>query len=163
MDREKKFRTFLKILEREGYPNPNVKSLASLVNYDLKDLMVDLVEFTGLDNTEKFISKGINSLVGPERKIRLELSDFYGEGAFIVLHVRDFYVDMDDTADGVRLDASFGDSSIPDAEGNLKTLEQIYNDLDFSEWSNYDELHDSLWGEFQDWFEDRLGYKIYSN
>ena len=32
---------FLRVLEKEGYPNPNLVSLANFVDYDLNDFLLD--------------------------------------------------------------------------------------------------------------------------
>lgn len=157
----KKFESFLRLLEREGYPNENVSDFAQLVGYDLDNLLVDFVLNLGVDKTEEFVKRGLDVIFGPSKKLRLDFSRDYGQGAFVDYILEDFYVDLNDTADGIRIEKKFGDSALEDDRGVLKSLEQIYHDSDMGDWWGFDELVDSLNRDLAKYLNKRLGYFIY--
>jgi hypothetical protein len=117
----------------------------------------------GMDKTEEFIGQGLDKLIGPEKKVRIVLPEHFGVGSFSELKVKNFYIDLDDTADGIRLDAQFGDTVIEDFEGILRPLSTIYHEIGMGEMGDFEELLESLEKEFADWFHERLGYYIYWN
>lgn len=161
--RKKKFENFLRVLKKEGYPNSNIEDLAKLVDYNLAYFLIDFVESMGMNKTEEFIGQGLNKLIGPEKKVRIVLPEHFGVGSFSELKVKNFYIDLDDTADGIRLDAQFGDTVIEDFEGILRPLSTIYHEIGMGEMGDFEELLESLEKEFADWFHERLGYYIYWN
>lgn len=157
----KKFEAFLRLLEQEGYPNENVSDFAQLVGYDLDNFLVDFVNNFGLDKTEEFVTKGLNVIFGPSKKLRLDTSNDYGQGSFVDYILEDFYVDLNDTADGIRIEKKFGDSALEDSDGILKSLEQLYEEGDMGDWSGFDDLIDYLDNNLSKYLNKRLGYSIY--
>lgn len=156
-----KFEKFLKLLRKEGYPNEDTSDLAAVVGYNLDNFLIDFVEVFGMDKMMDFVEEGLKKLIGKDKKVTLTMSDSYGLGSFVDLKIKDFYIDLDDTADGIRLNASFGDSAIEDPEGILKSLDDISDEIGIGEWGDFEELIENIKHEFQDWFYKRLGYQIY--
>ena len=55
---------FLKTLEKEGYPNPSVQSIAQMVGYNLDDFLIDLKIEVGDKGVVDFCDKAIEKLSG---------------------------------------------------------------------------------------------------
>jgi len=55
---------FLKVLSKEGYPNPDLKSIAVLMGYNNDDFLLDLKEEIGEEGVLDFCNKAIEKLTG---------------------------------------------------------------------------------------------------
>ena len=55
-------KTFLKVLNKEGYPNPNVVSISNMVSYDLDDFLPDLIDEIGEDKADWFVGETFSKL-----------------------------------------------------------------------------------------------------
>ncbi len=53
---------FLRVIQKEGYPNPNLHSIARMVDYDLENFLVDLKEKIGEDGVKDFCDKAIEKI-----------------------------------------------------------------------------------------------------
>ena len=57
---------FLKVLSKEGYPNPDVKSIAAMMDYNIELFLLDLKEEIGEEGVVDFCEKAIEKLTGKE-------------------------------------------------------------------------------------------------
>ena len=55
-------KTFLKVLNKEGYPNLNVVSISNMVSYDLDDFLPDLIDEIGEDKADWFVGETFSKL-----------------------------------------------------------------------------------------------------
>lgn len=137
--------TFLKVLKKVGYPNPDVASIAKMVDYDLEDLLTDLVAEIGQDDADFFTEKALNKMSTPNG-IRIQDKDDSKEYAYIIIHNPRLDLDNDETT--VLCDWSWGHTNIlsQDDDGNetYKTIEEIGEDIGMGEWADYDELVDNI-------------------
>lgn len=134
---------FLKVLKREGYPNPDVESIAKMVGYDLEDFLLDLKNEIGEEGVVKFCDNAIKKISG-EDGIEIDLED----GEFCNIHVYPKYYDEDESEMDVISESEWGDSRIlstdENGEEHYATIEKIIDDTDMGEWSNIDELIDHI-------------------
>jgi len=53
---------FLKVLNKVGYPNPDLDSIIRMVDYNLEDFLPDLVEEVGEEGADDFIERAISKV-----------------------------------------------------------------------------------------------------
>ncbi len=53
---------FLKVLNKVGYPNPDVQSIAKMVDYNLEEFLPDLVSEIGQEKADEFTEKALSFL-----------------------------------------------------------------------------------------------------
>jgi hypothetical protein len=151
---------FLKVLNKIGYPNPQVESIATMVDYDLDDFLMDLKNELGQEGVDSFCENAIKKLEG-EDGIKVEFG--YNEYAVARLDVIGF--DEDESSVYVIVDLSILDSKLLafDDEENetYKTLQQIGDDIDMGGWSDYEELKDSVLTEIYNHIHKNCGFGIW--
>lgn len=135
---------FLRVMEKEGYPNPNLHSIAKMVDYNLDNFLVDLKEEIGEDGVKDFCDRAIEKISG-EDGIRIELEPY---DEFVYVHVYPIFYDEDESENDVASRYKWGKSRLlsTDEDGNesFTTIEQIIDDTDMGGWSELDELLDHI-------------------
>ena len=53
---------FLKTLKKVGYPNPDVASIAKMIDYDLEEFLPDLVAEIGEKKADEFTENALNKM-----------------------------------------------------------------------------------------------------
>ena len=139
-------KTFLKVLNKVGYPNPNVESIAKMIDYNLEEFLPDLVAEVGEEKADDFTEKALKKM-SPSGGIKIgNLYDDPNQYAYIILHNPRLDLENDETT--VLCDWSWGNTKIlyQDDDGNeeYRTIEDIGSDLGMGEWGDYDELVDSI-------------------
>jgi len=139
---------FLKVLNKVGYPNPDIVSIANMTDYDLGEFLPDLVDEIGYEKADEFTEKAINKLLPPGGIKVNNLYDDPNQYAYIILYNPRLDLDNDETT--VLCDWSWGKTKIlhQDEDGNeeYKTIEDIGDDLGMGDWAEYDELVEYIKG-----------------
>ena len=135
---------FLRVIQKEGYPNPNLHSIARMIDYNLENFLVDLKEEIGEDGVRDFCDKAIEKISG-EDGIRIELEPY---DEFIYVHVYPIFYDEDESENDVVSRYEWGESRLlstdEDGKESYLTIEQIIDNTDMSGWSDLDELIDLI-------------------
>ena len=138
-------KTFLKVLRKVGYPNPDIQSIAKMIDYDIAEFLPDLVAEFGEENADKFTEKALNK-ISTKDGIKIQDEDDSEQYAYIILHNPRLDLDNDETT--VLCDWSWGDTNIffKDDDGNesYKTIEEIGEDIGMGDWADYDEMIDDI-------------------
>jgi hypothetical protein len=147
-------KTFLKVAQKLGYPNPNPDSytIAKSIDYSLRNLIDDLLKEVGREKTNEFIEKTFSKLGAMSSPgIKIDLGDRAGEeGSYIYLIINSFGINEgDEDVEVVWINYTWGDSLIIDDEGE-KTLEDIWDDVDMGSWGEYDDFLDEIRYECQE-------------
>ncbi len=131
---------FLKTLSKVGYPNRKITTIAQMMDYDLENFLLDLNELLGEDKLHEFVENAI-SKISTDKGLKVESDE-----EFIYFDITPLYFDENESDTDYIIKEKVLDSKIlwEDAEGNqsYKTIEEIYNDLDFSEYNEYDSMMD---------------------
>jgi len=139
-------KTFLKVLSKVGYPNPDVQSIAKMIDYNLEEFLPDLVAEIGEQKADEFTEKALNKISTPEGIRINNLYDDPNQYAYIHLHNPRLDLDNDETT--VLCDWSWGETQIlhQDEDGNetYKTIDELSEDLGMGDWAEYDELIDGI-------------------
>ena len=134
---------FLRVIQKEGYPNPNLHSIARMVDYNLENFLVDLKEEIGEDGVKDFCDKAIEK-ISAEDGIKIELDP----DEFVYLHVYPLFYDEDESENDVVSNYEWGKSRLLSSDEDGKeyytTIEQIIDDTDMGGWSELDELLDHI-------------------
>jgi len=153
-------KTFLKILSKVGYPNPKLESISKMVSYDLEEFLPDLFAELGQDGVDKFCKQAIKKLEGNEG-IKVE----FGHGEYVIIDVNIIGYDEDESPADIIASIKILDSKIlaSDDEGNdtYKTLDQISDEVDMGEWSDYDDLKESIKQEIYQYIHTNCGFGIW--
>jgi hypothetical protein len=140
-------KSFLKALKLSGYPNtsPNTKTIAKMIDYPIDFFLKDLIGNIGEEGTEDFITKTFSTLgLMNNQGMKIDLSDIAGEeGSYIYLIVNDFNIIIDDDEDEVWISYTWGDSHLIH-DGEVKTLEDIYDEVDLGTMSEYGDFVDEI-------------------
>ena len=138
-------KTFLKVLSKVGYPNPQVESIAKMIDYNLEEFLPDLVAEVGEEKADEFTQKALNKMSTPDG-IRIQDKDDPEQYAYIKLHNPRLDLENDETT--VLCDWNWGDTNIffRDDDGNesYKTIQEIGEDLGMGDWADYDEMVDDI-------------------
>jgi hypothetical protein len=138
-------KTFLKVLNKVGYPNPQVESIAKMIDYNLEEFLPDLVAEVGEEKADEFTQKALNKMSTPDG-IRIQDKDDPEQYAYIKLHNPRLDLENDETT--VLCDWNWGDTNIffRDDDGNesYKTIQEIGEDLGMGDWADYDEMVDDI-------------------
>ena len=136
---------FLKVLNKVGYPNPSIHSIAKMIDYNLEEFLPDLVAEIGEEKADEFTEKAIKKMSTP-KGIRIQDKDDSKEYAYIIIHNPRLDLDNDKTT--VLCDWEWGHTNIlsqdDDGTETYKTIEEIGEDLGMGDWSDYDDLVDGI-------------------
>jgi len=139
-------KTFLKVLSKVGYPNPDTESIAKMVDYNLEDFLPDLVAELGQEKADEFTEKAINKMSTPKGIKVTNIYDYPKQYAYIDLYNPRLDLENDETT--VLCNWSWGDTNLlsQDDDGNetYKTIEEIGDDVGMGDWAEYDELIDEI-------------------
>ena len=138
-------KTFLKVLSKVGYPNPDIQSIARMIDYNIEEFLPDLVAEIGEEKADDFTEKALNKM-STKDGIRIQDEDDPEQYAYIKLHNPRLDLDNDETT--VLCDWSWGDTNIffKDDDGNetYKTIQEIGEDIGMGDWADYDEMVDDI-------------------
>ena len=138
-------KTFLKVLKKVGYPNPDIQSIAKMIGYDIQEFLPDLVAESGEEKADEFTENALNKMSTSDG-IRVQDKDDPKQYAYIILHNPRLDLDNDETT--VLCDWSWGDTNIffKDDDGNdsYKTIQEIGEDIGMGDWADYDEMVDEI-------------------
>ena len=153
---------FLKVLNKVGYPNPSIHSIAKMIDYNLEEFLPDLVAEIGEEKADEFTEKELNKMSTP-KGIRIKDKDDSKEYAYIIIHNPRLDLDNDETT--VLCDWEWGDTNIlsQDDDGNetYKTIEEIGEDLGMGDWADYDDLVDGIRNDCNDIVFNNCGFGIW--
>jgi hypothetical protein len=138
-------KTFLKVLQKVGYPNPDVQSIAKMIDYNLEDFLPDLVAEVGEQKADEFTEKALNKL-STEKGIKVQDLDDPEQYAYIKLINPRLDLENDETT--VLCDWAWGDTNIffRDDDGNesYKTIPEIGDEVGMGDWADFDEMVDDI-------------------
>ena len=155
-------KSFLKILEKVGYPNPKIVSISDMVDYNLDYFLVDLKNEIGEEGVVDFCRKAISKLQG-EDGMRVNLETDGQEYVVVKIQVNNY--DEEESENDVLASYKIIESKIltTDVNGNetYKTIEQINDELDMGEWSEYDEMIDHITMKIYNYVFSRCGFGLW--
>jgi hypothetical protein len=138
-------KTFLKVLSKVGYPNPQVESIAKMIDYNLEEFLPDLVAEVGEEKADDFTEKALNKMSTSDG-IKIQDKEDPEQYAYIKLHNPRLDLENDETT--VLCDWTWGDTNIffRDDDGNesYKTIQEIGDELGMGDWSDFDEMVDDI-------------------
>lgn len=132
---------FLKVLNKVGYPNPNILSISKMADYNLNNLLPDLVSEVGEYGANNFVENSLKKISDGKKGIKVMVNDGeWDEYAYIKIYQGN--VDLEENA--VSTYWGWGDTKLlyVDDEGNesYQTIEYISDNVDIGGWSEYEEL-----------------------
>jgi hypothetical protein len=155
--------TFLRVMNKMGYPNPSTKSIANSIDYDLDNFLPDLVGEVGEERADEFTEKALSKLSEDGKGIRVPLDD--ENHNYIYLEIRQSRIDLDETETQVLIDWSFGDNVLTgvDEDGNEydSNMDEIYDNMGMGEWGEWNEMIDNIKSECYDYIRDNCGFGIW--
>jgi hypothetical protein len=139
-------KTFLKVLSKVGYPNPETESIAKMIGYNLEDFLPDLVAEVGQEKAEEFTFNALSKLSTNKGIKVTNIYDYPEQYAYIDVYNPRLDLENDETT--VLCNWSWGDTNLlsQDDDGNetYKTIEEIGDDVGMGDWAEYDELIDEI-------------------
>ena len=137
---------FLKVLEKEGYPNPDVQSIAKMVGYNLDYFLSDLKEVVGENAVGEFCEKAVAKLTG-NKGIRVDLEGSDGD-EYVYVHIYPIFYDEDESENDIISNHAWGESRILGTNENgdeeYMTIQEIIDNTGMGEWSELDDLLDHI-------------------
>lgn len=154
---------FLKVMNKLGYPNPNIISIAQSMDYDLDNFLLDLVEEVGEEKANEFTDKALSKLNQDGKGIRVPLDD--ENHNYIYLEIHQSKIGLDETDDSVLIDWSWGDNLLTGVDENGEeydsNMDEIYENLGIGEWGEFDEMLDNIRDECYDFIRDNCGFGVW--
>ena len=137
---------FLKVLKREGYPNPDIQSIAKMVGFNLDDFLISLKQEIGEKGVVDFCDKAIKKLSGSDG-LRVELEG-PNRDEYVYLHINPIDYDETENEYDVVCNFSWGESKIlsvnEDGQEEYMTIQDVIDQTDMGGWSDLDELLDGI-------------------
>ena len=162
MDDNLNIKSFLKILEKVGYPNPKIVSISDMVDYDLDNFLFDLKNEIGEEGVVDFCDKAIEKL-SDGKAIKVDLETDGQE--YVVVNVFPLYYDEDEAENDVISRVEFVDSKIlsvdEDGKDVYKTIQEIQDDVSIGDWAEYDEMMDHIKMKVYNYIFSRCGFGIW--
>ena len=136
---------FLKVLQKVGYPNPDLQSIAKMVDYNLDEFLPDMVAEIGEEKTNQFAKNAIKKI---STKGGIKIQDLDDSEQYAYIHILNPHVDFDNDETTVMSDWAWGDTNIfyKDDDGNetYKTIQEIGDEIGMGEWADFDEMVDDI-------------------
>lgn len=134
-------KNFLKILQRYGYPNPSVLSLAKAMDYNLDWFLSELSNEIGDDGVLDFCDKAIEKL-SEEKGIKIDLENEYNE--YVYVYIYPIFYDEDESPNDVVSNYKWGESRVIVSQDGQEiiygTIQELIDNNDMYESSNVDDL-----------------------
>ena len=139
-------KTFLKVLSKVGYPNPDIQSIARMIDYNIEEFLPDLVAEIGEEKADDFTEKALNKM---STKDGIRISNLYDDSnQYAYIKIYNPRLDLENDETTVLCDWSWGDTNIffKDDDGNetYKTIQEIGEDIGMGDWADYDEMVDDI-------------------
>jgi len=158
------FKSVLKILAREGYPNPNLGNIFDSIDYDSGNFLTDLVETLNHNGAEEFVRKTLDKLSEQGQNdyvIKIPLDYIISPGSWIELIIIDFVIILNEDSNNILINSHWGDSYfIHPGTGETGTLEDAIGDEDPRD---YSDLINSMRDESYSYILERCGFGIWFN
>lgn len=155
--------TFLRVMNKMGYPNPSTKSIANSIDYDLDNFLPDLVGEVGEERADEFTEKALSKLTEDGKGIRVPLDD--ENHNYIYLEIHQSRINLDETEDAVLIDWSWGDNVLTGVDENGEeydtNMDEIYDNMGMGEWGEFDEMLDNIRDECYDYIKNNCGFGIW--
>jgi hypothetical protein len=155
-------KSFLKILNKVGYPNSSIVSISNAVGYDLDEFLLDLKSEIGGDGVVDFCDKAIKKL-SDKNGIRVDLETDGLE--YVLVNVYPLYYHEDESEIDVVSRVQILDSKIlsKDEDGNdvYKTIEEVNSEMGLGDWTEYDEMMDLVRNKIYTYIFLRCGFGIW--
>ena len=141
-------KTFLKVAQKLGYPNPSPDSLviANSIDYTLNNLLEDLITEVGKEKSNEFVNKTFSSLGATYSPgIKIDVSDRVGEiGSYIYLIINGYdFAEGDEEYKEVWIHYTWGNNQLIH-DGTGLTLDELYDEVDLGTMGEYGDLIDDI-------------------
>jgi phosphomannomutase len=138
-------KSFLKVLSKVGYPNPDTQSIAKMVDYNLDEFLPNLVAELGEEKSDEFAENALNKL-STEKGIKVQDSHDPKQYAYIkLLNPR---LDLDNDEGTILCDWAWGETSIllidDDGSESYKTIQEISDEVGMGDWADFNEMVDDI-------------------
>lgn len=155
---------FLKVLKKVGYPNPQVETIATMVDYDLEEFLFDLIAEVGENGTDNFTMNAIMELSEGDKGIKVPVNDdYYDEYAYIKIHST--RVDLDNDTTTVLVSWSWGETRIlsvnEDEEEVYITIQQLYDDAGMGDMGDLEDLWDRIKNDCSNLIYNNCGFGVW--
>lgn len=154
------FKSVLKILAREVYPNPNLGNIFDAIDYDSGNFLTDLVENLGEEGATEFVSKTLYK-ISSKNPIKIPLDYTISPGSWIELIINNFEINLHEEASNILINSDWGDSYFIHPEtGETGTFEDSIEDED--PW-DYSDLVDDIRSECYTYIQKMCGFGVWFN
>jgi hypothetical protein len=157
--------TFLKVLQKVGYPNPSVTTYAKVADYDLNNLFNELIDEVGYEKADSFVWNAIQAISNDGKGIRVNLDKINATGAYAYLTVVQSRIDLEESDNSALISWSWGENKIAnvDEDGNddWKTIEEMWEEVDMGDWGDFDNFIDEIKDEVNEVVYQNCGFYLW--
>lgn len=148
---EQKLKYFLKLLEKEGYPNRNVETLQKTLSYSPEEFLNDLWEWDK-EKANSFVLTAMRKLYDDDKGIKID--DFPTDGSYIHVLVSGAQIIISENF--VEAYIKRGHDSKVILDGEEMTLDEYIDQLDY----DYPEFDNSLEDMFCNLVAENCGFYV---
>jgi hypothetical protein len=156
-------KSFLKVLEKVGYPNPSIVLIANAVSYDLDGFLYGLRALIGDNGVKDFCDDAIYKLTGDEG-LKIDLDGPSGD-EFVYIHIYPIYYDEDESENDIICNSGWGKSKIlntdEDGKEEYLTIEEVIENTDMGGWAELDELIDHIKAQAYNKIYNNCGFGVW--
>jgi hypothetical protein len=147
---------FLNCLIKSNYPSERTSSIAKVCDYDIDNFLLDLYKELGKEKTNEFVKKTFDKILR-NNLFCYDLTE-YPSGGNVCVEIKK--IDIDFETHSIRLSIVWGPTKILDENGNQKTIQEIIDEADFSEWSSIEDFLDSILSDIQNKLYKLTGFEV---
>jgi len=157
------FKTVLKILAREGYPNPNLGDIFDAIDYDSSNFLTDLVETLGEEGATEFVSKTLSRLSsGINSEIQIKIPNIHGyPGSWVNIIIHSFFIELSESEYDVMVNYSWGDNKFFLDDGTETTIGDMADEVEMGGMSEWHDFLDDLMNSANGYITERCGFGIW--
>ena len=131
---------FLNCLAKTTYPSDKTLSVAKICGYEIGNFLKDLHSEFGEEKAKEFVNKTFSKILR-NNMLCYDLTE-YPSGGNVCVEIKKMKIDFENNI--IYLTVVWGPTKILDEKGNPRTIDDLLDDADMSEWSNVEDFIDSI-------------------
>lgn len=147
---------FLNCLSKSTYPSDRTVSISKICDYDIDNFLKDLQTEFGEKKAKEFVDRTFSKILR-NNMLCYDLTE-YPSGGNVCIEIKKMKIDFENNV--IYPTVVWGPTKILDDEGNSRTIEELLENADMSEWSNVDDFIESILRDIEGIIYKDTGFRV---